>query len=229
MIDIICLKWGTKFGPEYVNNLYSGIARNTTVDFRFHCFTDDVTGVRPEVFCHDLPKLNITGWWYKLWLFSNELRFNPGDRIMFFDLNTLVTGNIDDILSHECDKNLTGLRNFYRPQRFASGLLMWRHGTQTHIWEKFKADPQGAQQQSPDGDQEWTERCATEYHRWQEIYPDCIYSYKQSCSRGLPGNAKIVCYHGTPSIIQSFTETVKNYDGTWPPQQWPLEHWKHEV
>ena len=231
MINIVCLKWGTKFGPEYVNNLYSGILRNTTVDFRFHCFTDDVTGVRPEILCHDLPKLNITGWWYKLWLFSNELRFDLDERIMFFDLDTLVTGNIDDILNHGCDKNITGLRNFYRPDRFASGLLMWRHGTQTHIWEEFKADPQRAQQQSPDGDQEWTERCIRgQYDTWQSEFSG-IYSYKQSCSDGLPADARIVCYHGSPSIIESFTQTVHNFDSRkrgkpWYPQEWPKEHWR---
>jgi len=225
MINIICLKWGTKFTPDYVNNLYAGIKRNTSVDFRFHCFTDDTTDILSDVICHRLPDLNITGWWFKIWLFSNELPFEQGDRIMFFDLDTIVTGNIDDILSYDCPKDLIGLRNFYRPNRFASGLLMWKHGTQNHIWEEFKKDPEKAQRMSPDGDQEWTERCAAQFTRWQEEFPECIYSYKQSCSQGLPSTAKIVCYHGTPSIIQSFTETVKNYDGVWPPQDWPKEYW----
>ena len=42
---------------------------------------------------------------------------------MFFDLDTIVTGNIDDILEYDCPKDLTGLRNFYNPDRFAGGLL----------------------------------------------------------------------------------------------------------
>ena len=43
MIDknIICMKWGTKFGASYVNRLYDMVERNTTVPHRFVCFTDD--------------------------------------------------------------------------------------------------------------------------------------------------------------------------------------------
>lgn len=235
MIDIVCLKWGDKFGPEYVNNLFSGIERNSTVPFKFHCFTDDTTGVLENIQCHKLPELDITGWWYKLWLFSDEMPFEPGTRIMFFDLDTIVTGNIDDILEYDCPKDLTGLKNFYNPDRFASGLLMWKHGTQTDIWTEFLKSPRKAQAQSPGGDQEWTEFCAEGWTLWQEEFSG-IYSYKQSCSQGLPPNAKIVCYHGTPSIIQSFTETVENWDSKnrnggipYYPQAWVTDHWRTNI
>jgi hypothetical protein len=232
MIDIVCLKWGDKFGAEYVNNLFSGIERNTTVPFKFHCFTDDDTDVLENIQCHALPELDITGWWYKLWLFSDEMPFESDDLIMFFDLDTIVTGNIDDILEYDCPENLTGIRNFYNPDRFASGLLMWRHGTQTHIWREFLTEPRKAQAQSPDGDQQWTESQAKSWTHFQDEFQG-VYSYKQSCSNGLPADAKIVCYHGTPSVIQSFTETVENWDSKnrnggvpYHPQTWVKTHWR---
>ena len=46
---ILCMKWGTKYGPEYVNRLYAMVRRNLTGDFRFVCLTDDGTGIRSEV------------------------------------------------------------------------------------------------------------------------------------------------------------------------------------
>lgn len=226
MINIVCLKWGDKFSSDYVNHLFLGIERNTTVPFRFHCFTEDKTDILPNIECHALPDLDITGWWYKLWLFSDDMPFDPGERIMFFDLDTIVTGNIDNILEYDCPAGIVGLRNFYRPNRFASGLLMWLHGSQTHVWQRFLLDPQQAQKLSPDGDQEWTEQNIHGSTFWQTEFPDCIYSYKQSCSKGLPENASIVCYHGTPSIVESFTKTVKNYDGLWHPQEWPKLYWR---
>lgn len=229
MINVVCLKWGDKFSADYVNNLFSGIERNTTTPFKFHCFTDDFAGILENIQCHKLPELDITGWWYKLWLFSNEVPFESGERIMFFDLDTIVTGNIDDILEYDCPADLCGLRNFYHPTRFASGLLMWRHGTQSHIWNNFLVDPAKAQALSRDGDQEWTENNAEHWTLWQEAFPDRIYSYKQSCVPDLPDTADIVCYHGTPSIVQSFTETVKNFDGTWPPTTWPKRHWRTDM
>lgn len=225
MIEVVCLKWGDKFGPEYVNNLYNGIKRNTNVPFQLHCYTDDASCVDKGIKCHDLPDIPLTGWWFKIWLFSNEIGIDPGSTIMFFDLDTLVTGNIDNILQCKVGNKLMGLQNFYRPTRFASGLLMWTHGTQHHIWDRFQQDPQGAINSTTDGDQEWTEKNTdSPLHFQQQFYG--IYSYKQSCSKGLPLDATIVCYHGTPSIIESYTTTVKNYDGEWLPQEWVKQHWR---
>lgn len=225
MIDIVCFKWGTKFSADYVNHLHAGIKRNTTVKFKFHCFTDNRSNITSDVICHELPNNNLEGWWNKLWLFSDQLPVEVGKPVMFFDLDTLITGNIDDILNYSCPKNMAGLVNFYQPKKFASGLMMWKHGTQSHIWQKFLQDPVAAQKSCRDGDQEWIERHLVEFTRWQEEFPNSVYSYKQSCGNGLPPTAKIVCYHGTPSIIQSFTETVKNANGVWPPQEWPKQYW----
>ena len=57
MIDknIICMKWGTKFGASYVNRLYDMVERNTTVPHRFVCFTDDANGLNPNIETRPLP------------------------------------------------------------------------------------------------------------------------------------------------------------------------------
>ena len=43
--NVICMKWGTKFGAEYANRLYKMVEKNLTVPHRFVCFTDDPTGL----------------------------------------------------------------------------------------------------------------------------------------------------------------------------------------
>ena len=48
MINIVCLKFGTLYGPDYVNKLYAGVKQNTTVPFKFHCFTEKPEGIHPE-------------------------------------------------------------------------------------------------------------------------------------------------------------------------------------
>ena len=30
--NVICIKWGTKFGPEYVNKLYKMVEKNLSLD-----------------------------------------------------------------------------------------------------------------------------------------------------------------------------------------------------
>src|SRR5262245_38260455 len=68
--NVVCLKWGTRYGPEWVNRLYGMVARNTTWTVRFVCFTDDPSGIRPEVECRPLPAVShgaVTGkYWPKL-------------------------------------------------------------------------------------------------------------------------------------------------------------------
>ncbi len=66
---VACVKWGTKFGPEYVNKLFRGIKRNTTKPFKFYCFTEDSNGLLPEINIIKL-KEDWKGWWGKATLFS---------------------------------------------------------------------------------------------------------------------------------------------------------------
>jgi len=42
------MKWGTKYGPEYVNRLYAMVRRHLTGDFNMVCLTDDTKGIRSE-------------------------------------------------------------------------------------------------------------------------------------------------------------------------------------
>ena len=43
--NVICIKWGTKFGPEYVNRLYHMVEKNLSIPHRFVCFTDNSEGL----------------------------------------------------------------------------------------------------------------------------------------------------------------------------------------
>ncbi|MFC3085766.1 hypothetical protein ACFOD6_06860, partial [Tabrizicola soli] len=54
-LNCICLKYGTAYGPEYVNRLHAALLRNTTKDLRLFCMTDDPAGIDPRVELLDLP------------------------------------------------------------------------------------------------------------------------------------------------------------------------------
>ena len=58
-VNILTLKWGAKYGPEYVNRLYSGVRRRLGLDFRFLCFTDDRRALRPEIEAHPIPGFDV--------------------------------------------------------------------------------------------------------------------------------------------------------------------------
>ncbi|MHA1524892.1 MAG: hypothetical protein ACTSY1_10920, partial [Alphaproteobacteria bacterium] len=56
---IICMKWGTRYGADYANRLYSMCRRHTTGDLRFICFTDDASGLASEITARPLPPITL--------------------------------------------------------------------------------------------------------------------------------------------------------------------------
>ena len=233
-INVVCLKWGTKYGVEYVNKLYAAIARNTRTAFKFHCFTEDSAGLDKKIIVHDLPFKHLEGWWNKLYLFSDDIGIQSGERIFYVDLDTLITGNIDALMNKRSSKIIV-LKDFMHgvaktAGKVGSGLMSWNHGSLTHIWTEFIKDPDAAvEMMTPHGDQAWVEHMVPESKReyWQELFPDKVVSFKMHCSDGLPEDARIVCYHGEPSIPNSAIKPVNAGKYKFAAQPWVMDHWTY--
>jgi hypothetical protein len=234
-INIVCLKWGTKYGSEYVNNLYAGVKRNTTVDFKFWCFTEDSTGIRSEVLTTPLLYANkLDSWWNKLCLFSNDIPIPKGETIFYIDLDTLVIDNINEFLVLDYDR-LTMLKDFYHgivksANCYGSGLMAWKHGAYNFIWTRFISNAKKyVEQAGTYGDQWWIEKNVKTVKIWQDLFPDQVVSFKLHCRKGIPKNAKIICYHGRPSIPESARDTVSVNKLTIAPQPWVMIHWRDSI
>lgn len=242
-VNILCLKFGNKYGPEYVNRLFYAVRRNTTVPFTFHCFTERPKGIHEDVVIHPLPHKHIDGWWHKLYMFSED---NPIEGPIFYlDLDTLVTGSLDKILKAteeaEPDKLIT-LHDFFRIMRpntkdrfgwgkdaVGSGVLGWHGGSHHQIWDSFAKNPRKAiQSLHPHGDQKWIEAQEPNRIYWQDLFPNQFVSFKVHCRNGLPKNARIVCYHGKPSIPESINKVTKVQGYTIKPTKWVADYWKDE-
>ena len=98
---ILCMKWGTKYGPEYVNRLYAMVRRHLSGDFNFVCLTDDKQGIRSEVQCLPIPPLalelapgQVDRAWKKLTTFEHDLHGLRG-RALFIDLDVVIVGSLD--------------------------------------------------------------------------------------------------------------------------------------
>jgi hypothetical protein len=73
MYNILTLKHGTKYSAEYVNKMYNMIHRHVTMPYNFYCFTEDSSGLNPNINIRPLPaEFPISGWWYKTYLFRKE-------------------------------------------------------------------------------------------------------------------------------------------------------------
>ena len=93
-VNVLCIKWGTKYGAEYVNKLRSMVGRHLGRPFRFVCLTDDTEGITPGIECRPIPAMQLGGspWyagWRKLAVFAPELHDLEG-RVLFFDLDVVI-------------------------------------------------------------------------------------------------------------------------------------------
>lgn len=201
MLNVVTVNWRNYCGrgAEYVNTLFDMVRRNLPDDMpgKFVCFTDDTTGLAEGIETRELPG-NLEGWWNKLYLFKQGL-FPQGDRILYFDLDTAITGPLDEIVTY--DGEFAILRDFYRPQGLQSSVMAWTPCEDTAaIWDNY------ARSGYPDkagGDQEWIELCfygngSFQYQIWQHLYPGEFASYKVHCQDGMPKNTKVVVFHGHP-------------------------------
>ncbi len=99
------MKWGSRYGADFVNRLYNSIQRNTHRKTRLVCFTDDGTGIHPNVQIEPIPELNLPTEhahrpWRKITMWKYPLADLKGD-VLFLDLDLIITGNLDVFFDYE--------------------------------------------------------------------------------------------------------------------------------
>ena len=147
MKHIICIKWGTAYGPKDVNVLYGMVSRNISGDFKVVCFTDDTTGIRPEVISLPLPPLgceippDVPGKWPKVALWSKELAGLQGIAL-FIDLDSVIVANIDSYFEYGDPNDVITARNWLNRLRKSGQTSVFRFpiGGHSYILENLQAD-----------------------------------------------------------------------------------------
>ncbi|WFU50680.1 glycosyl transferase [Sinorhizobium terangae] len=148
--QVICINWGTKYGPPFINRLYAMVARNITPPFTFTCFTDNRSGLRPEILCEDLPPLDVAmpvnskGIWPKARLWGPKLGNLTGP-VLFLDLDLVIVGSLDAFFQYGGADDVILARNQTTPfERLGqTSLFRFPVGKLVPLQEKFRADPQG--------------------------------------------------------------------------------------
>lgn len=198
------LKTGGDFDERYVVNLKRALDRNLTHPFKFVCLTDlpGIKGVETIRLVNGHP-----GWWAKIEL------FRPGlvdtERVLYFDLDTVILANIDDILTLGDD--FYGLRPWNKKNltagNCASGILAWKNGAYDFLFKEFSSDEINRL-----GDQVYISTALKShggvFTPFQDAIPG-IYSYKRECRNGRPQDARIICFHGRPRVHEVTDAWVK--------------------
>ena len=147
---VVCINWGTKYGPFYINKLHLMVRRNITPPFRFVCFTDVHEGVHPNVECFDLPEMpgfvpeNTRGQWQKSRLWAPKLGDLEG-AFLFIDLDVTITGSLDPFFEYGDENDVILARNAAKPLHRLGQTSVYRMpvGALAPLQEAFAANPQG--------------------------------------------------------------------------------------
>lgn len=174
--NVLCVRFGNRYGVQYVEKLRNMVERHLSIPYEFVCLTDDnrpIRGVRSIVQKNAGYQ---KGWWHKVHMFDPSLDISG--RILYFDLDVIIHGKIDKLLTVYKDKFL-GIQDFNRKfhpnwQYLNSSVMVWNHREQSHIWTEFKKNPQAAMKMP--GDQDWIWKTSKDRIKW---FPkDWIQSYK---------------------------------------------------
>lgn len=139
---VICMKWGTKYGPEYVNRLYAMVRRHLRGDFHMVCLTDNRQGIRPEVSCYPIPPLDLPPGspergWTKLVSFSKDLHGLRGTAL-FLDVDVVITGALDPFFEQPGEFLI--IHDYKRPWRITGNSSVYRFelGAHPDVLEYFR-------------------------------------------------------------------------------------------
>ena len=242
MQTVICMKWGTRYGPDFVNRLYAALMRNTARPTRLVCLTDDETGVISEVECISIPDINlpddlINTPWRKLTLWKAPLHDLDGD-ILFLDLDLVITGSIDDLFDYEAGRYCVIENWTQKGQRLGNtSCFRFPVGKYSHIYDRIQDDPAPILAKYKI-EQEYISREIEDMVFWPQLW--CA-SFKHTLmprwpmnffkTPDLPRDTKIVAFTGKPDQDEAVI-------GVWPapwykkfykhvrPTPWIAEHWQ---
>jgi hypothetical protein len=248
-VNIVCMKWGTLYGPEYVNILYGMVKRNITLPFRFICMTEIPDNIRPEVEITPLPVFREPVWeyarycsaWRKLALFDRQVLDLKG-KLMFLDLDVVIVGNIDCFFSFS--DRLAIIENWSQKGRLIgqSSVFCFEIGTCCRLLEKYNTRHDEVMKNNRTEQMYITRELGKDNF---EYFPkEWCKSFKMHCMPGgilnsfitptrIPKDARIIVFHGNPNppdamagiwgspVKPWFKKTYK----TVKPTRWIADYW----
>lgn len=242
---IICMKWGSKYGAEFVNRLYNMVNRHLTLDFQMVCLTDDDTDIHPDIKCFPIPELNLPAnlperGWKKLTTFKPELYGLKGIAL-FLDIDIVIVDNIDGFFTYQADHNdsVVIIRDWKKPWRMIGNSSVYRFkvgmNTYPDLLANFERNFETIRQEVRH-EQAYLSNYLREHHHLEYWDSSWCVSFKYQCmappllnfvkAPTLPRDAKIVIFHGEINP----PDAIAGGGGKWYrrvlPSPWLSEHWK---
>lgn len=205
-LNILTFWWGDKYPLAYVERLACGLARHMHQPYRFVCVHG--RGLQPPagvegVRLADPGLCTMRGCFARLRTFSPEwqqqIGIAPGERIVWLDLDIIITGSLDELFDRDEDFVILQGANRFNPCPHNGSVIMLRAGAHAEVWDTFS--PEAARNvpffEFPD-DQGWLWHCLPDAAGWQ-VGESGIYAFQKPAwprDDRLPPNARIVAFPG---------------------------------
>jgi len=140
------MKWGSKYGHEYVNRLHKSIKKHTKRSTQLYCFTDNSDNIDKDIICKPLPKIFLPETisftpWRKMSLWQYPLYDLEGD-VLFLDLDLVITGDLDRFFDFK-PGNYCVIENWTQIGENIGNTSCFKFpiGKYNSVFEKFKRNP----------------------------------------------------------------------------------------
>ncbi len=228
-LNVICIRWGKLFGPEYVNRMIKAIKRNSSRDVRFFCMTDDRAGFDKDVEVLDLveepfhakmmellPKTPRRGPMRKVSMFNPSLIKDLNGPLLALDLDVVITGSLDELADFAPGK--VSMRPVWTtPSRMVGvghgSVIKFEPERHSYLYGNIASHPEREILKANGSEQSYTSYAAHDAGDFEPFPERWIVSFKYDCRPPrplnlvmrpkLPKDARVVCFHGRPKMHEA--------------------------
>lgn len=225
--NVICIKWGTAcYHAKDVNNLCSMIKRNTSYEIDFYCFTEHPEGLREDVIVKPLPTFeNVKkgeeeyalkyAYRKEAALCDDHLGGLTGQRVFFFDLDSLIVGNLDEFFDYPKGDRFYIINDWHTRGNHVgqASCYSWVVGTLGFVKKYFEDHPKEVVDRFYTASQEYLSSKVIEKYGPLNFWPDNWFkSFRFHCLPfplfryfltpkipNVPG-LKMIAFHGLPGL-----------------------------
>lgn len=236
-VNVLCMKWGTKYPAEYVNKLHKAVGRHLSLRHRFVCLTDDAEGIDPGIETFPIPAMPIDiggpeRGWTKILTFSEHLYDLQGS-CLFLDLDVLIMDSIDELFSLAGEvviikdwlkRDGTGNSSVFRldigrhPDVLQEFVDQW-----PTVKEKYRNEQEfiSAVLLKKNALTYWPESWCRSFKR------HCMHPFPASLFKepDVPESAKIIVFHGHPNPHEAMAGRTGKWYRFMRPTPWIESHW----
>jgi hypothetical protein len=234
-VNIVCMRWGTRYPAVYVNRLYEMVQRRLKKPFNFYCITDEedelLSGVQ-KIAMPQMPAASDATLfdWCKLGVFSPDMPFKG--QVLFLDLDVVLLDNIDCFFQYKGQFRI--IESWSQPGKGIGDAAVFCFDAGKHhgIFEAYMQDSQDVMT-TYDSAQHFLSVAVGQgrLHYWPSTWcrnfkRHCLSKWLRFREASFPYAAKVLVFSGNPKPHHAI-------EGAWPgllparmkPVSWLESYW----